>query len=54
MRAREKEFVIAVVDDETALCEALPNLLRAALGTYYPSGALRRLSEEQPCERVSK
>jgi hypothetical protein len=30
MRAREKEFVIAVVDDEAALCQALSNLLRRA------------------------
>jgi FixJ family two-component response regulator len=30
MRAREKEFVVAVVDDEAALCEALSSLLRPA------------------------
>jgi FixJ family two-component response regulator len=30
MRAREKEFVIAVVDNEAALREALSNLLRPA------------------------
>jgi FixJ family two-component response regulator len=30
MRAREKEFVIAVVDDEAAQCEVLSNLLRPA------------------------
>ena len=30
MRAREKEFVIAVVDGEPAPCEALGNLLRPA------------------------